>query len=500
MKTIITLLFLCFSLNSFSADWDLFPLNQKSFYYQSQSATTGDVHVFLNDSVNIINQDTVFYFLAKMDFLNAGNCYFDTLREFALQNYLNYYIDSFVQRNDTIYNFSPLSSNPFYFLPKAFPGQSWTITSTNINNDYNQITINCSAIQVQQFLGITDSVKVFTMTANGASSGQVAIANYSMRLSKNYGLIEFVPFKQFLYHPAHTSFIQMNLIGFDSAGTKVGYQQPLFHDYFHLSPGDILQWHFHYDAAIIWEPDYDEYRRDSITQVIIAPDSITYIYNMELLDSDLVVTYHSNLTRTYSKSEFAGIIETAPLWVGTGSAESLMPFGIGFAIWYSNNLHLEISGGDTVNVFSPSTGCSTIDTGCNINQTTDLGADLSINDHAGITMHCYWNFSSWCTYLIGSRVNGVVSGNISVSGNELLFPKKTLTISPNPACEFITVKNISDCKTWEIFESTGKKVKSGNHIQLIEINDLSAGIYIICLQTNKGETSGRFIKTEHAQN
>jgi hypothetical protein len=37
-------------------------------------------------------------------------------------------MDSLLERNDTVFHFSNLSTLPFIFLPKAAVGQSWTVS------------------------------------------------------------------------------------------------------------------------------------------------------------------------------------------------------------------------------------------------------------------------------------------------------------------------------------------------------------------------------------
>src|SRR5690349_114359 len=81
----------------------------------------------------------------------------------------------------------------------------------------------------------------------------------------------------------------------------------------------------------------------------------------------------------------------------------------------------------------------------------------------------------------------------------LLLPIKSqidqtsfITLAPNPAEDILTIKNIQQGSSYEIFNSTGQKSKEGfiNRIDSeIELGLLPSGYYIIKIQQdNKVET------------
>jgi hypothetical protein len=92
---------------------------------------------------------------------------------------------------DTVYFQSgPSAATPFYFLPQSISRPKLVGDFiVAFANGYNTITITCAMAGVQTFLGLTDSVKVFSLLPNGNSPGQLPISNQHIVLSKNYGLL-----------------------------------------------------------------------------------------------------------------------------------------------------------------------------------------------------------------------------------------------------------------------------------------------------------------------
>src|SRR6188768_3483899 len=81
-----------------AADWDLFPLNQKSFYQYKNIFQVNAVHEVLLDSVIVSGNTSVSFFLRKYQGLAHGNCY-DQLIDG--NSYLTEK-DSILQVNDTV--------------------------------------------------------------------------------------------------------------------------------------------------------------------------------------------------------------------------------------------------------------------------------------------------------------------------------------------------------------------------------------------------------------
>lgn len=506
MKKLLFLLTMSISLTALSQNWELFPLGQKSYFIYQPNPFYNYGDLFLMDSVRVNGQDTILLFRRNLNLQGAGTCYVDTLQSMQWNSYNWYYIDSLVQRNDSIFYYNNLySTTPFYFLPNATVGQSWTVASTWSENDYNQITITCSSIQVQTFLGITDSVKTFTLTPNGTSFNQIPVNNFTMRLSKSHGLVEYVPFILFLSHEQNVNFFSMKLIGIDSTGITHGYHQPKFSDYFHLSAGDILAWERHYNPAWIMYPQWWEYYRDSITQVSINPDSVIYTFDRTKEDSGHIVTQQFGLINKFTRAEFGNIIETAPNWVGIGNNRFAGFFGGwsngGVLYWSSSLLNIKIDSisGDTITSFSFSDDASSIDTNnCQLQQTFDVFFNFAVDTRRGVTEYCYYNFDEDCVTLKGSLISGILTGDITLSTVELnSYINSSLKLFPNPATNVIYLDNIpaGNNLNCEIYNCFGELEMRGIIVnKSFSINELSDGLYFIRIFTEKGSVIKKFVK------
>lgn len=501
MKGISFGLMMLISLAVLSSDWDLFPFRQKTFYNNNVTGNYKYADLFVMDSIRVSGQDTVLFFRRNLNLQGAGNCYTSTLQAmpYTIDDFYN--IDSLVQRRDTVFYHWNLSTKPFYFLPKASPGQSWTVISDYGLNDYNQITVTCSGVQLETFLGITDSVKTFTMTPNGSSSNQIPITNFVMKLSKNHGLIAFVPFVLFLYHPNTVDFTSLELIGLDSLGTEHGYKQPKFSDYFHLAVGDILLWKREVIPDWIISPAWSEYYRDSITQAVNTPDSVLYTFSRMKKDTDNIITQYSGLTTVFRKSELTNIVETPPCWIGFGNNQFGQSFSVNHVLyWRSSFLELTIGSvnADTSTAYHFITDYSIVDTtDCMLYQAFDISSSFTIDTRAGVTQYCSNNFGSNCVTLIGSKIAGHQTGSITLSvNNPITATTNDLKIYPNPSTDEICIDNLTHQKFgYQIYSATGQLFQQGicdDH--KIDIAGLHSGLYFIRIQMNEKNIFGKFIK------
>ncbi len=74
------------------------------------------------------------------------------------------------------------------------------------------------------------------------------------------------------------------------------------------------------------------------------------------------------------------------------------------------------------------------------------------------------------------------------------FEKNKVTISPNPAREYIVIGNLKENTKFEIYDLTGKKLNEnelGATNNQINISDLAVGTYLLKYGAN---TMTRFIK------
>jgi len=513
MKKLLLLLS-CMPLFSSSADWDLFPLNQKSFYRVTIDNQV-NIGVQIMDSIKYNLSDDVHYFRRNLIYENAASCYQNVFPELPTAGVDGFEIDSLVSRNDTIFFSWYGSTLPFFFLPNAIPGQSWTVISTSTANDYNEITITYASIQQETFLGITDSVKTFTMTPNGTSVGQIPVNNFVMKLSKNYGFINYVPFQLFIYHPSSQDFYSADLVGIEKAGNIYGYQHPGLLDYFHLNAGDILFWRHHVDPSNPMYLPWTEFYRDSIVQAFSSPDSVVYDISGLRLDTDFVVTQY-NKTSHYLKTEFNDLFNTPSHWVGFQDGPDLpWMWGLSYNVtaWQYNDLSLRIDSLtlDTISHSYFATEDWGLDTvNCQIQLTFDIFRNFTMDTRMGITSYCLYNFGDNCFVLDGAIIGGLHYGNTNFpTAVSELEMQSSITFSPNPfhTTARLEINNsefrIKNCDL-KIYNTLGVLVRQekisnlnpdSDREYILHRDDLNDGLYFYELLTSDSSPigTGKFI-------
>src|SRR6185369_156905 len=174
-------------------DWDFFQVNQKSFYqrtYFDASQPSTIIELF-PDSVIDYTDSVKSYFLRKYHGKNSTACYENILHSASYNYFQNMNdADSMVWVGDTIRiyqnNFSSVDTIEFVFLRNAVVNQYWTIHASG--NLFPDLRITCISSQSENFLGIPDSVKTFSLHGfNGISAVPSFYDTIQIKLSKNYG-------------------------------------------------------------------------------------------------------------------------------------------------------------------------------------------------------------------------------------------------------------------------------------------------------------------------
>lgn len=90
--------------------------------------------------------------------------------------------------------------------------------------------------------------------------------------------------------------------------------------------------------------------------------------------------------------------------------------------------------------------------------------------------------------------NVKVYNEAQLSSLDKTLNKNTVNIYPNPAVDFISVSAAGKIKSFEIYDSAGRKVHAALENDKIGVAKLSAGLYLINIKTENGSFSGKFIK------
>ncbi len=162
MNKLYIFIILCITIEPAKADWDLFPMNQKSYYrYSEIHSNIEKIHFIAFDT---LVQRTGF----QSVFMNrkySGNgieqCYAelcDVNKSNPGYGWAQPELDSLTHNGDTI-----RYSSKLYFLPGINIGDSWRISGT-FYNGFSDFVFTCTSLSMQNFLGVTDSVKEFTIS------------------------------------------------------------------------------------------------------------------------------------------------------------------------------------------------------------------------------------------------------------------------------------------------------------------------------------------------
>lgn len=84
--------------------------------------------------------------------------------------------------------------------------------------------------------------------------------------------------------------------------------------------------------------------------------------------------------------------------------------------------------------------------------------------------------------------------NTTLSTKDISTVKTQISIYPNPASDFITVKSDSEVKNIVIYDISGKRVNSFSGVNSINVKSLLPGAYLMKIETKEGTTTKKIIK------
>ena len=304
----------CCSLTLQAQNWNPFPEDQPTYFEFEQIGVNGYSNYgtapYFVDSITTIGNRTYQHILRKHLEQYVGDCY---------ETFLNvggFYPlrDSLYKENDWYYYQSYQDILPFN--PLAQVGETWDYEDSQFQwmADIDFLRLSCDSIGTTSFLGITDSVKYFSVQSyeNNAPSTH-AISNARYVLSKNHGFIEFVPF----YDLRVARNYQGTLIGMEIGGNLQGVDQIMdFADFLPYQVGDILVWRTDEGDAIDLTITQQYYRYDTITSITVTDSLFSYTFNqkslyIDLYNSDTFESYNPNQTKTYNISEMNNVLKYA---------------------------------------------------------------------------------------------------------------------------------------------------------------------------------------------
>lgn len=506
LKKLLFILFCFFIQFGYGQNWELFPYQQKSFYTRSPRDYDVDLFEINQDSMWAIGGETFLFFNKKSSISNLQECY-DEVCSFSYQGLdspeANQY-DSLFLRNDTTFFYSEFGSLPFYFLNKSLPGDSWAIINDFAGPDYDSVIIVCESADEELIFGQTDSVKTYSIHSTGPMAGENIIDGMQLKLSKSFGLINFLKFSSFSINSIYMeSYPVYSLVGIKKDGINYGFVLPDWKDYFHYQPGDIRKFYFPTDS---WPPVY-KYRLDTIVSVLYSEDSIIYQYNYsEYSTAGAGITYGTNISEKYYKNSLQYILEGGEKWPVFGSYSPINQLanytGDNISIYFNSILKLDSIILEDQTVVDRLYGSNFSGVGipsCYVFDAVDAGNGFGFNSFLGYTGYCEWYADGLgpCYNLIGAKIGDVEWGDLSfpnsISKN---IAEKTVNVFPNPSTGILNIKTTGyENGAYSIFDLNGILLESDLiRNKQINIENLKPGIYFIIIQNENETLRGKFIK------
>jgi len=313
--------------NIVAQNWNLFPENQPTYFvFESNNLLYDNYGVgpYYVDSTNTIDSVKQHYILSQyVEDRYTGEC-IEYLKDMArFYNYDEATLSSQIEE----FPLSEINQKWYYkegliFKPFASVGEQWQFHHQYSNNNWDYLTFTCDNIGMTDFVGLTDSVKYFSVQAfKNELPIDLPINESVYILSKNYGFISFVSFSQ-LNNGQH---FQADIIGIEIDSTLYGTDKTIdFSSFFPYQEGDRLTWRWEHSSN---EGDYKIYR-DSITSISVE----NYSYAFDRITED-----HSNYDGSVTITQTSGSKTFDADELNTYLKTSY--FKVGFDIPYSNEYH-----------------------------------------------------------------------------------------------------------------------------------------------------------------
>ncbi|MEZ4886949.1 MAG: T9SS type A sorting domain-containing protein [Chitinophagales bacterium] len=493
MKYLILLLFAFLSnFLSLQADnWELFPLNQKTYFYfeTDMEKTISPYYVdFEEESGTYVRQ----YPLRNMIEAATGGCYedinFDNVYDFEDREVA---YNPHILKQDAYfrYVFQKNSSTrvvPFY--PQTNVGESWEIEGTVFSErPYSRLKITCTSKEFSPIFSVMDSVRTFEIEAfDGENPIEAVIESFSFKISKKYGLVEWFDFRAWAFFDPTT---KITLAGFeDENGEMIGEAMPIVGDFYPYSAGNVLKWK---EVTYVDGQYPNIYHTDTIVSVVKTDTDISYTYNrnstIEFSDNTVYETkQNEELTLNFFPQHFI----------------DLHYWNLGMTDWGTyQTLNLNRLEGVNGKVEYTLTNLqdATFFNNCYVSILIDFVTTKN-------------TFSTKVGVKEELEYGGFIGGNYSIRLQEAFIgddyftpieenavPDLKLSLSPNPTQYYLTIQTNISSNTpiyLQIFDLQGKSVLQTQFVGQIEVNtnDFSKGVYFVQASNGKNRWTEKVVK------
>jgi hypothetical protein len=479
-------LFLCFT--HLSAQWQPFPLNQRTYWN-----TGSELKMYYCDSVLTTATGNEHFFGAKYYSVSTSNqvCT-DSIRFLVTGSHITPIQK--VAANNNIWQFPLNQSQNIPFRVGANVGESWTIVVQQAN--FDAIRFTCTHVEEMQILnGAIDSVKVYKVeTLLNQNPVASPIQSQEYFLSKRFGLISYIPFEQLLAAQPDVH----QLAGCINGSDRIGFTGDFRDFYGHYEPEQIYK----YTSEVVVGGRINYLTsRDSIVKVTPTSTSIKIEYYQQrrtIINNTLpfqapmydTTFFNGLLTREIFQTD---LFSKTPRWFSHIGAYTQITAPI-------------VEGANQDHLFT------TLDTTFSSLKTPSLCLFPIVDGDLGRTTYStkygliYQNISSPSGpkrfELIGYKSDTEAWGDYArVSSVQSEFPLQSeITIQPNPVTDLLRLDYPSNLVpenlSYQICNMQGQICGAGTYTSAgVRVSELPNGIYILVINyENKGAARYKMVK------
>ncbi|MDA3910410.1 MAG: T9SS type A sorting domain-containing protein [Bacteroidales bacterium] len=479
-KSVLVIIFtiLAFSQKAEAQNWQLLSV-ERTYNYTNNEEGYITHQLWVDSLETVINGDVLY--LNRI----AGVC--DTC-----EGLVEGYIGKYYTNNHPQFLMKKAVQNESYFwmqdsanmviYPHADLAESWLFDSLNI------LTAEVTALSEESIFGQMDSVKTITVDAR------------EIRISKSFGILEFPDYA--------TETMSYQLIGIEGESESFGYQRPELLNFFDLEIGEgkmafySESWPEHslwfYDKLVLTNKTIEN---DTLT---LDFERIKYACNASFenvcdpYDFSNLQVFEENLTQKIPLNEPHEA--TAPLnqlykirmynYGLHGLNEDLIEFNSSGYTYVETNIHNDLGLTFGLGAFNyddmpfPDSelkyNTKLYDSTANIFYDIESSDGFYYGSHFkeafGLVKHLHQAFENQINYVISDWTDG--NGNW-LSVEDLLSKNIDEFLYPNPATSHLYIDNLKAGQSYEIYDSFGRKVMSGNYQGKINLSGLTSGMYFI---------------------
>lgn len=352
--------------------------------------------------------------------------------------------------------------------------------------------IEHTATNLENFLGVSDSVQVYTINAFDIGGSQVssALNNFEIRLSKNHGLISFINCYEF---PALEQGMEIQ----GQTNPLLGSYQLTFNDSYPWQAGDVLQY-YNYSSP---QQPYTKYTYHTmnVTDRTETADSVFISFTNLVQDLPYIGPPVPSYTVSQDQIRFK---KNTPIWIqpwNKAITEGVMNY-LGKAATEEYNVECSTNRQfvtrESFTLYCDSCRC--------FGQADGFGSSIEsrfYTENLGIFRQSAMSYGSATPGVVAElvywNVNGEECGTFWNSQDELF--QFEISIAPNPTKDVVKIESDQQIETIRVLDLSGRVLFSEQNVNLklseISLASFQKGAYILEVSAN-GSTQKRTIIRE----